>query len=69
MSSQVKTWFQNRRMKHKKQLRKMSDDKKVDKQIPTKENLINIHLPVNTGRIQSIYGYRFPVKLTWTYLI
>lgn len=25
--SQVKTWFQNRRMKHKKQLRKHNDDK------------------------------------------
>ncbi|CAH0549522.1 unnamed protein product [Brassicogethes aeneus] len=25
--TQVKTWFQNRRMKHKKQLRKMQDDK------------------------------------------
>ncbi|XP_065212687.1 brain-specific homeobox protein homolog [Planococcus citri] len=46
--TQVKTWFQNRRMKHKKQLRKMSDDKKVDKQIPSvKENLINNYLPVN----------------------
>lgn len=25
--TQVKTWFQNRRMKHKKQMRKMQDDK------------------------------------------
>lgn len=25
---QVKTWFQNRRMKHKKQLRKLSEDAK-----------------------------------------
>lgn len=25
--TQVKTWFQNRRMKHKKQLRKMQEDK------------------------------------------
>lgn len=27
-SAQVKTWFQNRRMKHKKQLRKTQDDQK-----------------------------------------
>ncbi|XP_035218770.1 brain-specific homeobox protein homolog, partial [Stegodyphus dumicola] len=27
--TQVKTWFQNRRMKHKKQLRKMSEDTKL----------------------------------------
>ena len=26
---QVKTWFQNRRMKHKKQLRKMNEDNKL----------------------------------------
>lgn len=28
----------------------MSDDKKVDKQIPVKENLINNYLPVNNGK-------------------
>jgi hypothetical protein len=28
LCSQVKTWFQNRRMKHKKQLRKLNEDAK-----------------------------------------
>ncbi|XKL63659.1 hypothetical protein PGB90_006023 [Kerria lacca] len=45
--TQVKTWFQNRRMKHKKQLRKINDDKKTGKETPIKENLINIQLPIN----------------------
>ncbi|XP_054717353.1 brain-specific homeobox protein homolog [Uloborus diversus] len=39
--TQVKTWFQNRRMKHKKQLRKLSDDPKLDPQSSGSSRLLD----------------------------
>ena len=38
-------------MKHKKQLRKMNDDKKSDKLTPPKENSIKLPLPINNGEL------------------
>lgn len=38
-------------MKHKKQLRKMKDDKKTDEQTPIKENSIDIRLSINNGTV------------------
>lgn len=46
----VKTWFQNRRMKYKKQLRKTGDSKKSEKSTSIKETSINIKLPINNGK-------------------
>ncbi|CAH0395065.1 unnamed protein product [Bemisia tabaci] len=40
--TQVKTWFQNRRMKHKKQLRKLNEEKHNTKSPGCKSNLDNI---------------------------
>ncbi|KAF5301079.1 hypothetical protein FQA39_LY10898 [Lamprigera yunnana] len=54
--TQVKTWFQNRRMKHKKQMRKIQDDKATTLS-STSPNLIksaeNTDVPVDfSGRVQ-----------------
>lgn len=37
--TQVKTWFQNRRMKHKKQLRKVQEDKTGSGKVGASEKL------------------------------
>lgn len=47
--TQVKTWFQNRRMKHKKQLRRTDDSKKIGSQSNSCSlNLSNNHLDQGT---------------------
>ena len=47
--TQVKTWFQNRRMKHKKQLRRTDDSKKIGSQSNSCSlNLSNSHLDQGT---------------------
>ncbi|KAF5304223.1 hypothetical protein FQR65_LT08030 [Abscondita terminalis] len=54
--TQVKTWFQNRRMKHKKQMRKMQEDKATTSSSTTNpsKSTDNADTPVDfSGRLQS----------------
>ncbi|KAK4878826.1 hypothetical protein RN001_011332 [Aquatica leii] len=51
--TQVKTWFQNRRMKHKKQMRKIQEDKATTSS-STNKSTDNADTPVDfSGRIQN----------------